>query len=276
MSKILVVGAEPSLGELIQPALACEGYRLKQVGNGPDGLRLLVKEPFDLVIVDLNLPGLNGVEFLRRLRQAQPDLKCLMLTGQVTAETLLDALQARICGWLTRPFTISALRLAVQEALEACPAAGIEVVSARPEWIELRIPCAFSMVAPLQQLLVLWEADLLDETREALTYAFREMLNNALEHGCKLDPAQHIEISLVRLKRVVICRIKDPGTGFDPRQLAHAAICNPDDDPLRHIYMRERQGARAGGFGILSTRQLVDDLIYNEQHNELLFTKYLP
>ncbi|MGH9849962.1 MAG: ATP-binding protein [Blastocatellia bacterium] len=172
-------------------------------------------------------------------------------------------------------FTAAELREAVNEALAGCLAAGIEVVSAAPAWVELRVPCDLRAILPLQTLLAQLNADLPQEIGEAISYAFREMLGNAMEYGGRLDPAERVEIRFVRLKRAVICRIKDPGDGFDPTRLQHAAINNPDDDPLRHASVREEKDLRAGGFGILITSQLVDELVYNERHNELLFVKYL-
>ncbi len=102
------------------------------------------------------------------------------------------------------------------------------------------------------------------------------MVSNAIEHGCKLDPEKRVEVSILRLRRAVICWIKDPGDGFDPSRMDHAAVNNPVDDPFHHVAIREEKGLRAGGFGILMTKQLVDDLVYNERHNELMFMKFLP
>ena len=160
-------------------------------------------------------------------------------------------------------------------ALTACLSAGIAVVSVLPEWVELRVPCDVAAISPLQELVTQLEAGLSPEVGEAISYAFREMLGNALEYGGHLDPAALVEVSLVRLKRAFICRIKDPGDGFDPSGLDHAAINNPIDNPVRHAFVREEKGLRGGGFGILLASQLVDDLVYNDRHNEVLFVKYL-
>ena len=160
-------------------------------------------------------------------------------------------------------------------ALRACLSAGIEVVSVLPEWVELRVPCDLAVISPLQELVTQLEAGLSPEVGEAISYAFREMLCNALEYGGHLDPAALVEVRLVRLKRAFICRIKDPGDGFDPSSLDHAAINNPNDSLLRHAFVRKEKGLRGGGFGILLASQLVDDLVYNERHNEVLFVKYL-
>ena len=70
-------------------------------------------------------------------------------------------------------------------------------------------------------------------------------------------------------------RIADPGDGFDIDKLRHAAIANPADSPLEHAINREEQGLRPGGLGLTTTLSLVDELIYNEARNEVVFIKYL-
>ena len=161
------------------------------------------------------------------------------------------------------------------QALTACLSVGIEVVSVLPEWVELRVPCDLAAISPLQELVTQLEAGLSPEVGEAISSAFREMLCNAVEYGGHLDPAALDEVRLMRLKGAFICRIKDPGDGFDPSSLDHAAINNPNDNPFRHALVREERGLRGGGFGILLASKLVDDLVLNERHNEVLFIKYL-
>jgi len=83
-----------------------------------------------------------------------------------------------------------------------------------------------------------------------------------------------VRISYLRTKRMLLYRIADPGTGFSMEGLDHAAISHPDD-PIEHANVRERKGLRPGGFGLLMVRAKVDDLIYNEKRNEVVFVKYL-
>jgi len=118
-------------------------------------------------------------------------------------------------------------------------------------------------------------SDLPDAETEEVATAFREILQNAIEHGGKFDPSQHVEVGYVRTKRMVMCKVKDPGEGFSLEELKHTAIDNPPDDPFRHMEEREAKGLRPGGFGILMSQKLVDDLIYNEKGNEVLLIKYL-
>lgn len=180
-----------------------------------------------------------------------------------------------VLDFMTNPSKGIEVDAALNEAIAGCLSAGMEVVSVLPEWVELRVPCRLAAISPLQQLLTQLEADLPKQIAEAVSYAFREMLSNAVEYGGRLDPAKQVEVRYVRLKRAVICRIKDPGDGFEPTSMDHAAINNPKDDPIRHASVREAKGLRAGGFGILLTSQFVDELVYNERHNEVLFVKYL-
>jgi anti-sigma regulatory factor (Ser/Thr protein kinase) len=156
----------------------------------------------------------------------------------------------------------------------------IEVLSARPEWIELRVPCDIAAIDPLERLMSQLKTDLPQLTRETVTYAFREMLRNAIEHGGKNDPTQFVEVGYLRSPRIILYRIKDPGDGFTIESLyrgegAIAAFLNPDNDPLQHARVREEQGIRPGGFGILIARDMVDEMIYNEKHNEVILIKYL-
>ena len=163
----------------------------------------------------------------------------------------------------------------LSNALTGCLSVGVDLVSVLPDWVELRVPCDLVVISPLQQLVTQLEAGLSLEVGEAISCAFRELLCNAVEYGGHLDPEALVEVRLIRLKHAFICRIKDPGDGFDLSNLDHAAINNPNDNPVRHAFVREEKGLRGGGFGILLASQLVDDLIYNERHNEVLFIKYL-
>jgi anti-sigma regulatory factor (Ser/Thr protein kinase) len=119
------------------------------------------------------------------------------------------------------------------------------------------------------------DAALAPDVRASISYAFRELLLNAVEWGGKLDPTRTVRIACLRAKRMVMYRIADPGTGFNIENLPHAAVGQPSEDPIAHMEVREAKGIRPGGFGLLTVRASVDELLYNEQRNEVVFVKYL-
>ena len=275
MGKILVLDDDPALHQVIESALAKEGHLMFGATDGKKGMELLAREKIDLAIIDHVTPGMDGLEFLEQARGDYPDLKAIVITASGTPEAVLGALRKKVCDFLVKPFGVAEIRSAISSALTENSAPEIEVISAEPHWVQLRVPCDLAAVPILQKLLTQLKADLPEDTREAIAYAFREMLNNAIEHGGKLDPKNYVEVLCVLLKRAIIYWIKDPGEGFDPSELEHAAVNNPAGDPFRHVSVRDEKGLRAGGFGILMTDQLVDELVYNERRNEVMFIKYL-
>jgi anti-sigma regulatory factor (Ser/Thr protein kinase) len=84
-----------------------------------------------------------------------------------------------------------------------------------------------------------------------------------------------VVVTFVRAERALLYYVRDPGRGFSFEQLTHAAVSNPLESPIEHIKVREKLGLRPGGYGLLMTRNLVDEMIYNEAGNEVLLIKYL-
>ena len=119
------------------------------------------------------------------------------------------------------------------------------------------------------------EADLAADVRESIAYAFRELLLNAIEWGGQLDATRQVRIACLHSPRMLMYRIADPGPGFRIEDLPHAAIGQPSDQPIEHVRIREEKGIRPGGFGLLTVRASVDELLYNEKRNEVVFVKYL-
>jgi len=275
MSTILVIDDDPAMHHLIEGAVADYGFRLLFAPTCEVALGLLNREECDLLILDCDTHGLDHLAMIETLRTAHPALKILLVAAHPTPRTALSALANRVCDLLLPPLSIEELRQAIIAAVSECRVHDLDVISAEQHWVQLRVPCDLNIVPILQKLLTILQSDLPEELRDGIAYAFREMLNNAIEHGGKLDPTKHVEVLFCRMKRAIVYWIKDPGEGFDPAHLPHAAVSNPDHDPFRHVLVRDEKGLRAGGFGILLTHQLVDELVYNERRNELMFIKYI-
>jgi DNA-binding response OmpR family regulator len=278
---ILVVDDDPELHNLIGFALKKEGYEVVNAHDAFEGLNIIEKQSVDLALVDVMMPKMDGLEMLSRLREHNKNLRVIIMTALSTPETAISAMRDQASDFLAKPFDVNQLLSAVENAFRLEPEQiNIEVLSARPEWIELRVPCDPAAIEPLERLMAQLKTDLPRITRESVTYAFREMLRNAIEHGGKNDPTQFVEVGYLRSPRMILYRIKDPGEGFSIESLYQpsgpiAAFLNPEGDPMLHERAREDQGIRPGGFGILIARDMVDEMIYNERHNEVVLIKYL-
>jgi anti-sigma regulatory factor (Ser/Thr protein kinase) len=205
----------------------------------------------------------------------RPHTRLIILTEEFIPGDVLAAIRERAFSYFSRPFSTERLAEMIRIAMsEPFWDDGIEVLSGTPNWVRLCVRCD---LATANRLLQFYReaSDLPDAETEEVATAFREILMNAMEHGGKFDPSQHVEVSYVRTRRMVLCRVKDPGQGFSLEELQHSAIANPEEDPFKHMETREAQGKRPGGFGILMAMKLVDDLIYNEKGNEVLLVKYL-
>jgi PAS domain S-box-containing protein len=149
----------------------------------------------------------------------------------------------------------------------------VEVVSALPGWVELIVPCTREAAEQIQQVVARLGADLPEDVQESVVFAFRELVMNAVEWGGGLNPSHRVRITCVRTDRMLMYRIADPGPGFSFDDLDHAAIAH--DNPIDHLLVRDAKGLRAGGFGVLTARASVDELVYNQKQNEVIFIKYL-
>ena len=276
MTKTLLIAEDDApFRTLLKRAFAKDDYRVVDVGDGIEALDVIKREPVDLLITDVQMPKMDGIELLERARTFQPDICAIVITGESTPEAVIGAFRNQACDLLLKPFSHEDLRRAVAEALSQPPRRNIEVISAKHNWVEIRVPCDLAAVERIQKLLMEMEGSLDKETREAVGSVFRELLNNAIEHGGKCDPSNSVEIKYIRLKRAILYSIKDPGEGFDLAQIKHAAVANPADQPYRHMEVRKEKGLRAGGYGILLASHTIDELVYNEKHNELIFVKYV-
>jgi anti-sigma regulatory factor (Ser/Thr protein kinase) len=222
------------------------------------------------------MPRMNGLELMARLRELGKVLKIVVLTSDDTPQTLLNAVREQAYLYVTKPVDPKQLIQMVQVALAAPPVPPpIEVLSARPNWVELLVPCDLGVAERIQAFLGRLDTDLPDDVRESIGRVFRELLLNAVEWGGQLNPARTVRISYLRARRMLLYRIADPGPGFNFEELSHAAVGHSPDDPLAHMAVREEKGLRPGGFGILMARTMVDELLYNEKQNEVVFVKYL-
>lgn len=270
---VLLIGAGRSLRLLLD--VASGEFAMVDADWGDDAEARLRARPFDLVLIE-SASAERAVEQVKALRAVRGDAKVIVVSGDPAPEGVLEAMREHAFAYFRSPIDPDEVVATIGRALGAADwQDGIEVVSAQPEWITLLLRCRRSTADRVMGFLEQMQLELTAEDREGLGTAVREMLLNAVEHGGGLDPWKRVRISRIRTADLVIYHFVDPGSGFSQEDLPHAAISNPPEDPAAHVRHRMEQGLRPGGFGILVSRNLVDELIYNEQGNEVLLVKRL-
>ena len=274
-ARILVADDDRTTRFAISSMLKNAGYVVTAVKDGAEALRYIQKNSFDLAFLDIWMPKLTGLEVLARIRAGASQPKIVIMTSDNTPETLLRAVREQAYEYLTKPFPPKEAVEVAQRALKSDASPPIEIISAKPHWLELLIPCTREAAERIQSFLVKLETDLSDDLRNTIAVAFRELLLNAVEWGGQLDPNRKVRIAYVRSSRMLLYRVADPGSGFSFENLTHAAVGQPEEQPIAHMAVRDQLGIRPGGFGIAMTRAIADELLYNEAQNEVIFIKYL-
>jgi anti-sigma regulatory factor (Ser/Thr protein kinase)/CheY-like chemotaxis protein len=273
----LVVDSGPEINELLDAVLGSEGWSVQRVADNHAALTVAEANPFDLIITASKTKGSEDLQLLHEIRSVRPHTRLIILADEFTRGDVIAAMREHAFSYFSGPFEQAALAEMVRYAMESpCWDDGIEVLSATQEWVQLMARCDIGTANRLVQFLRgVRDPAIPEEEREDIISAFREILMNAMEHGGHFDPSHYVEISFVRSRRAVTCRVKDPGHGFSLEELRHAAVNCPADDLLGHIAVREEKGLRPGGFGLLLAKQMVDELIYNEKGNDVLLIKYI-
>jgi anti-sigma regulatory factor (Ser/Thr protein kinase)/ActR/RegA family two-component response regulator len=274
MKRMLVVDPGSKVNDVLNRLVAEEGWSLHRSPDNQAVLSDMEIFPFDLIITGQETTGREDLELLRKIRRNRPHIRMIIITDKSTPDDVVAALRENAFMFLRAPFEPAQLSDMVRLAMTDPPwDDGIEVISATPNWIRLLARCTHGTAERLIQYLR--QAELPDGEREDVASAAHELLLNAMEHGGRFDPDKYVEIGYLRTKRGIACRVKDPGNGFSLNELRHAAINSPPGNLFTHMAVREQQGLRPGGFGILLASKLVDDVIYSESGNDVILIKYL-
>ncbi|MFA6174086.1 MAG: sigma-54 dependent transcriptional regulator [Kiritimatiellales bacterium] len=117
MPRILIVDDEPTILNLLNKILIGQGYDATPASNGEKALQLLQTEKFDLMVSDINMTPINGMELLRKAAKTWPDMGVIMLTAYGTVATAVEAMKEGAFDYITKPFKLDELVLTVQRAL---------------------------------------------------------------------------------------------------------------------------------------------------------------
>lgn len=118
-SRILVVDDEESIREFLEIMLKKEGYEVTLAEDGQKAKDLLTKKTFDMIISDLQMPNVTGIELLKHVKESYPDTVFMLITAFGTTETAVEAMKMGAYDYLTKPFKIDEVRMNIQNALRS-------------------------------------------------------------------------------------------------------------------------------------------------------------
>jgi CheY-like chemotaxis protein/anti-sigma regulatory factor (Ser/Thr protein kinase) len=272
--KALVVEDELDTGHLLAEHLRRWGFEPHILTEGKPAVAWVRQNSPDLILLDLLLPDIEGFEIceLLKLERETNLIPIVMITALTAPEDKVRGLQVGANQYLTKPFTADDLHKAIQTAFtwrEEIRNQGTHGA------VRFHLQSDTRYLEELNSLLssMFLYSGLSPTQAKQLITAVRELGTNAIEWGHKkqVDLIVTVDYHIDAEKITIV--IRDTGPGFNPRNVPHAA--NPED-PVSHMMVREALGLREGGFGILMSRGLVDDLQYNDSGNEVRLIKYFP
>jgi len=117
-TKILLIEDDQGSREALLMLLKGSGFAMRECSNGKEGLQILTGEPFDIVISDLFLPDMNGIEILTQVKLDSPHTEVILITGHASAETAVKAMKEGAFDYITKPLNIDELRIIIDKAVE--------------------------------------------------------------------------------------------------------------------------------------------------------------
>ncbi len=116
--RILVIDDEENIRSTLEEFLALNGYDVATAVDGSDGLDRLGRESYDLVLTDLNMPGVDGIAVIEWAKETQPDLPIVIMSGQATVESTIHALRLGASDYLLKPFSLDEIERTIENCLE--------------------------------------------------------------------------------------------------------------------------------------------------------------
>jgi response regulator RpfG family c-di-GMP phosphodiesterase len=116
--KILVVDDEPGMQDWLSYELQQQGYMVVTASNGNEGLAKVGQDKFDIAIIDIMMPGMDGITFLGRLKKINPDIEAIMTTGFGTLETAIASIRKGAYDYINKPFNGDEISVVIEKALE--------------------------------------------------------------------------------------------------------------------------------------------------------------
>src|SRR5690349_21917579 len=118
MSNILIIDDEKAIRKTLSEILSYEGYKIEEAGDGEEGLRKFREKVYDVVLCDIKMPKLDGIEFLDKVHEVNPDVPVIMISGHGTIETAVEAVKKGAYDYISKPPDLNRLLIAIRNAMD--------------------------------------------------------------------------------------------------------------------------------------------------------------
>jgi DNA-binding NtrC family response regulator len=118
MSNILIIDDEKAIRKTLTEILSYEGYKIEEAGDGEEGLKKFREKTFDVVLCDIKMPKLDGLEFLDKARESNPDVPVIMISGHGTIETAVEAVKKGAYDYISKPPDLNRLLITIRNAMD--------------------------------------------------------------------------------------------------------------------------------------------------------------
>jgi two-component system nitrogen regulation response regulator NtrX len=118
MSSILIIDDEKAIRKTLGEILSYEGYKLEEAGDGEEGLKKFKEKEYDVILCDIKMPKIDGIEFLERAKETNPDIPIIMISGHGTIETAVEAVKKGAYDYISKPPDLNRLLITIRNAMD--------------------------------------------------------------------------------------------------------------------------------------------------------------
>jgi two-component system nitrogen regulation response regulator NtrX len=118
MSNILIIDDEKAIRKTLSEILSYEGYKIDEAGDGEEGFRKFKEKEYDVILCDIKMPKMDGIEFLEKAKESNPDLPIIMISGHGTIETAVEAVKKGAYDYISKPPDLNRLLITIRNAMD--------------------------------------------------------------------------------------------------------------------------------------------------------------
>lgn len=118
MNTILIIDDEKAIRKTLSEILTYEGFKVTEAGDGEEGFKIFLEKSFDVVLCDIKMPKMDGIEFLTKATEKNPDVPVIMISGHGTIETAVDAVKKGAYDYVAKPPDLNRLLITIRNALD--------------------------------------------------------------------------------------------------------------------------------------------------------------